>query len=889
MGNNERFGGVAAARVKGNPFQRLPSAAPAIDTAGPAGRTCLLRLLERLPVFRLAGVGLLLLFASCLAPGATNEPTTALQKGLFEEEANHDLAAAIQEYQAVIARFDQDRKLAATAIFRLGECYRKQGNTNEANAQFQRVVREFADQTQLVALSRTYLLASGRATAPESAGVVAATSDEAEEVRRIQAMIKDSPDLINAGDSQPGGTPLHRATAKGQLTVAQFLLANGANVDAKDQNGRTPLLSAASGGHKALVELLLANKANIKAADPGGRTALHLAAEHGFKNVAEVLLAHGADIDAQIRFGGTPLVLAAINGFTSVAALLLSRGANPDAQGCYYIESWGSNHYMPGKSSVGGTQNYCGTPLHLAAQRGDLALAELLLTNKANLNATNDSGQTPLDAAAEKGQLAVADFLLSRGADVNARNAKPGMEGWTPLHYAVSALRRDMVSLLLKNKANPNARIESPVGGWFKGETPLLMACVTKSTDIIALLLDAQADPNLDAAGWPPICITVNAGNMSQVSEFPRILKLLLDHGANVNARDFLGRTALMLAAEQRDKASLEVLLSFKADVNARSKSGASALHFLILGPQPSPNVPPRIGTWQPGWTQDLPEMAGALLDAGAEVNVQDDTGKTPLNYVPHPVPAEAEAALNWPRIEQLLRQHGAVEDLPDFSSIRITRAGASQSWVVFQADTNRLNYFTVMETIQNYYSGPYGSFANGPMQFPDFSRVKILKPVPGKPGERKEITMNLLTSSDQFDCAKDVPLEFGDVLEIPEREHPLSELPVVGLTPAQRDELSLCLNRHVTFRVKGQPTEITLNGISAGTYLSAALALPKTQKVLRSSSDFANLIVKRTVAGTGELKNIPTSVLPFWNKKEPLQNDLWLRDGDVVEVPDKP
>jgi hypothetical protein len=47
-----------------------------------------------------------------------------LQKGLFEEEANHDLAAAMQAYQSVIERMDKDRKLAATAIFRLGECYR---------------------------------------------------------------------------------------------------------------------------------------------------------------------------------------------------------------------------------------------------------------------------------------------------------------------------------------------------------------------------------------------------------------------------------------------------------------------------------------------------------------------------------------------------------------------------------------------------------------------------------------------------------------------------------------------------------------------------------------------------------------------------------------------
>src|SRR5207244_7334092 len=66
----------------------------------------------------------------------------ALQKGLLEEEANHNLDAAIQAYQSVINQYDDQRKIAATAVFRLGECYRKQGKTNEAAAQHQRVGRE---------------------------------------------------------------------------------------------------------------------------------------------------------------------------------------------------------------------------------------------------------------------------------------------------------------------------------------------------------------------------------------------------------------------------------------------------------------------------------------------------------------------------------------------------------------------------------------------------------------------------------------------------------------------------------------------------------------------------------------------------------------------------
>src|SRR3569832_2660228 len=87
-----------------------------------------------------AFVGLLLAPIGLIA--ATNDLSNLLSKGLFEEEANHNLSEAIRTYQQVVDRFDIDRKLAATAVFRLGECYRKQGGTNPAAAQNRRVLRE---------------------------------------------------------------------------------------------------------------------------------------------------------------------------------------------------------------------------------------------------------------------------------------------------------------------------------------------------------------------------------------------------------------------------------------------------------------------------------------------------------------------------------------------------------------------------------------------------------------------------------------------------------------------------------------------------------------------------------------------------------------------------
>src|SRR2546421_5188748 len=102
------------------------------------------------------------LFVGLAQPSPAAETLSeTLQKGLFEEEANHNLDAAIKAYQSVLQQTDEQRKLAATAVFRLGECYRKLGKTNEASGQYQRIIRDFGEQATLVDFSRQSLLALG--------------------------------------------------------------------------------------------------------------------------------------------------------------------------------------------------------------------------------------------------------------------------------------------------------------------------------------------------------------------------------------------------------------------------------------------------------------------------------------------------------------------------------------------------------------------------------------------------------------------------------------------------------------------------------------------------------------------------------------------------------
>ena len=152
----------------------------------------------------------ILLGAVTFISAATNDLTSAIQRGLFEEEANQNLGAAIQAYQSVASQFDKDRKLAATAIFRLGECYRKQGNTNDAAVQYQRILRDFSDQPTLVTLSRQNLAGMGTAPPATAAPVLsdAARQEQKrlleEEIKLVQKQLDEQKQRVQNGTLAPG-------------------------------------------------------------------------------------------------------------------------------------------------------------------------------------------------------------------------------------------------------------------------------------------------------------------------------------------------------------------------------------------------------------------------------------------------------------------------------------------------------------------------------------------------------------------------------------------------------------------------------------------------------------------------------------------------------------
>lgn len=191
-----------------------------------------------------------------------------------------------------------------------------------------------------------------------------------------------------------GWTPLHRSVDHGCRDIVALLIAQGANVNARDDKGRTPLFSAMS--HINIAMLLIQGGADVNAQDYHGRTPLYCYAFYGYADAMRLLINHGADIYARDQENSTPLHQAAISGVKEAVALLLSCGAQVDAK-----------------------DNFGSTPLHEAVGANMmqyevqqyLEVITELVGRGADIMAQTHDGKTALDLARGQAWPAILEFL----------------------------------------------------------------------------------------------------------------------------------------------------------------------------------------------------------------------------------------------------------------------------------------------------------------------------------------------------------------------------------------------------------------------------------------------------------------------------------------------
>jgi ankyrin repeat protein len=596
-------------------------------------------------------------------------------------------------------------------------------------------------------------------------------------------------------------------------------------------------------------------------------------------------------------------------------------------------------------------------------------MTELLLSHHPNVNPEDSIGRTPLSYAAKVKSAPVIKALLAAHADPNAGRVD------LPISFAAHNGDLPSLGLLLTNGANPKVatavdfQVNTPGQSWPQGGTfsPLFIAVAQNHPETVRELLRAGADPNeLHPFGDPLIFSLLWNTNLLEVllaggadpnqcnHEGTPLLdaaidnkdpaEILLAHGASVTVTNRDGVMPLHLAATAGKTNVIEALLNHGADINSRDGWGSTPLIRAVANGQNS--------------------AVEFLLQHGADPNIRNDKGNTPLDLaknansgpalgmrtlplrtlrpppdaavpvsppglmgVPGSTPVSSPAP---PSIVDLLKEHGALENLPHLDRIDVQRSSTGFSETALRKNTNDWSHFTLLELL----AMQYGFLGDSPagdgdrdrytmsafmtqfyrFPFPDLAHFRIRRP--GTDFKHwQEQTVNLNPLFESGDCSEDHPLSWGDVVEIPEADHPLNQK-WQGFSTTELKNLKKCLTRHIQIVVKKQSTTVTLapgisnvgekadsanqaTGQPGQTFAErvAALSGPEItartpfwlkpvlleSKLVLASSDLLRVKVTRNDPRTGKKREWIVDC-----RVSSPAPDLWLSDGDVIDVPDR-
>ena len=364
-----------------------------------------------------------------------------------------------------------------------------------------------------------------------------------------------------------GETALHLVARSGNVEAAKLLLKAGAKVDPRETfGGQTPLMWASARRHPAMVELLASKGADVNARsavrdyqrvataesrakflDRGGFTPLLYAVRENCRDCVEVLLKHRADVNLPDPANMPPVSIAMMNGNWDVAKRLVEAGAD--------VNQW---------------DIFGQAPLHVAI---------VYMRTRADNN--------PLDSDAQNqatGQDLVK-LLVDRGADPNQQlfYKTPGRDtgvgrGLTPFLAACASGDIDIVKLLLAHGANPRLATAD-------GQGAIILAVGSRT--------GGTANPGAASATGVAFesgqGITGTRAATGPEDRTVTLIKLLADAGADVKLvakRHFLQRTrggsALHYAVRAGNRAVIAALLDLGADINAKDEDGLTALDYAM-------------------------------------------------------------------------------------------------------------------------------------------------------------------------------------------------------------------------------------------------------------------------------------------------------------------
>jgi ankyrin repeat protein/beta-lactamase regulating signal transducer with metallopeptidase domain len=455
----------------------------------------------------------------------------------------------------------------------------------------------------------------------------------------------------------PADTPmLMVAVRAGDEDVVAALLDGGADARSCRSDGLAPLHMAARARQAGMVPMLAAAGADPNADAGLGWRPLHEAsARPRGAALQAVLVAAGADLNARDAYGRSALRYAVEKGMVQNAQALLGLGAEHDLLTAAAMGTPETVRRLAAESPRGLRLRSASlaTPLHVAAERGDVGAIRALLGAGADPNARDLSGRSPLHLAAATGDVEAVVELLDGGADTDV----PALTnaGATPLHVAAEQGLAEVVQTLLAAGANPNAKDEG-------GSSPLHLAAGVGDVRSVSLLLQRGADPDcLSASGATPLA------NASEVGAWD-VVQVLLHAGADPKWRPEFGASPLYHAARAGRADMVSALLQAGADPSDASgprplvplygavESGSADAAAALLAAGADPAAPGPLGQTplHVAARADRTDLVEMLLDAGAPLDAPDELGLTPLRH------AVGEGADN---AAKLLLERGARHD----------------------------------------------------------------------------------------------------------------------------------------------------------------------------------------------------------------------------------
>jgi ankyrin repeat protein len=430
----------------------------------------------------------------------------------------------------------------------------------------------------------------------EDADPVQTLTEAAEQgdLNAVQSLVQRAD--VNAAQGD-GMTALHWAAYRENVEMARVLIQAGANVNAANRlKAVTPLLIASNAGNAVLIDLLLKSGADANLANALGTTPLMLAAASGKVEAVKALLDHGANVNArESARRQTALMFAAALNRDAVVRLLAVRGADLNLTSkvvpinADIVDEDGNS--IPAPSRTGGTKKR-------GAGEGKVA---------------GMGGLAALHYAAREGLIPAVQALVESGVDVNKTSP---VDKSTALVVAISNGHYDVAKYLVEHGADANAET-------IDGLTALYATVESKWAPV----------------AWTPTASTSASGITQQQTHYLDLMKLLLQHGANPNAKinktlwfdpphhndswvKAAGATPFWRAAQATDLDAMKLLVAHGADPKIAASEQDTAL-----------GVAAGVG-WNGNYSTNAPNSFMAAVkylveELGIDVNAVDSSGYT--------------------------------------------------------------------------------------------------------------------------------------------------------------------------------------------------------------------------------------------------------------------